>query len=211
MMRIAVFAIPFLLGVICHEVAHGWMALRLGDPTAKAAGRLTLNPIPHMDPMGTMVFIVTSLLPAGVVFGWAKPVPVDPRYFKDPRRGMMAVSAAGPAANFVLAALFYAVFRLMGTGGLHGSGAFTSFFGAPLMNIVVAGIFVNAILGVLNLIPIPPLDGSKILAGLLPRSLAMRYLSIERYGLLILIAFIFLGGLDYIFAPVIRFVYSLLG
>ncbi len=211
MMRIAVFAIPFLLGIICHEVAHGWVAYKLGDPTAKAAGRLTLNPIPHMDPMGTMVFIVTSLLPAGVVFGWAKPVPVDPRYLKDPRRDMMAVSAAGPVTNFLLAALFYLAYRLMDGASPGGPGSFTSFFGAPLYNIAVAGVFVNAILGVLNLIPIPPLDGSKIVAGLLPRRLAMRYLSIERYGILILFALIFLGGLDYIFAPVIRLVYRLLG
>ena len=210
-MRIAVFAVPFLLGVICHEVAHGLMALKLGDPTAKTAGRLTLNPLPHLDPMGTMVFIVTSLMPMGVVFGWAKPVPVDPRYFKDPRRGMMAVSAAGPATNFLLAAMFFAAFRLLGADGLRGAGAFTSFFGAPLVNIAVAGVFVNVILGVLNLIPIPPLDGSKIVAGVLPRRLAMRYLSLERYGLLILFALIFFGGLDYVFAPVIRFVYGLLG
>ena len=179
-------AIPaFLLALTCHEVAHGYVAKRLGDPTAEELGRLTLNPIKHISLFGTIMFpLMLYLAHSPVIFGWAKPVPVDPRYFRHPLRGMMWVGMAGPIANFILAAIGAVVFRLLAplTSGQ-----------SILLDSVVLFMLVNLVLGFFNLIPIPPLDGSRIVTGLLPRSLAIEYMKLERFGFLILFGLLYLG------------------
>lgn len=206
---IALYAVPLLLSVTLHELAHGFVAWKLGDPTARAAGRLTLNPIRHLDVTGTLVFIITSWI-GGFVIGWAKPVPVDPRYFRDPRRDMMLVSVAGPATNFLLALVFgliivfgYPLVAEM-QQGVVAEGLFT------VIRMCFAGVFLNVALGIFNLLPVPPLDGSKILAGLLPRSLAYEFMKIERYGMLFILLLVGSGVLGRIISPVFNWVRTLL-
>lgn len=172
---------PILVAVTFHEYAHGWMANRLGDPTAKMAGRLTLNPISHLDPVGTLMLFI-------VHFGWARPVPVDPRYFPDPKRDMLKVAVAGPGANMALAFLSGVVlWILFGVGFLHAPGS------ATLANMLVWSLQINVALAVFNLLPIPPLDGSKVLRGFLPYRLEHIALAMEQYGPWILIGIIALG------------------
>lgn len=206
--RITIMAVPFLLAVTCHEVAHGLVSYWFGDPTAKMAGRLTLNPVKHLDPMGTLVFIMTATM-GGFIIGWAKPVPIDPRYYKNPRQGIIAVSAAGAATNFVLAALFLAAFRFVAANPPAAEGLLASAY-EPVYLITQFGVVINVVLGVFNLLPIPPLDGSKILAELLPRQWAYQYLRLERYGFIILIVLIATGGLRFVFAPVWRLLMNIL-
>ena len=164
--------LPLLLvSLVMHELAHGWAAWRLGDPTAKLHGRLTLNPIKHLDVWGTVALVVTFVGSGGTFFfGWAKPVPVDPRYFKDPQRGMMLVGAAGPAANFALALMAAGLVWLTYTWSLFVAQALALAF------------VLNVVLGVLNLVPIPPLDGSRVVGGFLPRDLYVRWVDLDRYG-----------------------------
>ena len=160
-----------LVSLVLHELAHGWVAWKLGDPTAKLHGRLTLNPLKHLDTWGTVMLAVTFLGSGGqFFFGWAKPVPVSPRYFKDPQRGMMLVGAAGPAANFALALVAAGLVWLTYTW---------SFFAAQALALAFV---LNVVLGVLNLIPIPPLDGSRVVGGFLPRDLYLRWVDLDRYG-----------------------------
>lgn len=206
-LRVAIYAVPLLFSIVCHEVAHGYAAYLYGDTTARDSGRLTLNPLPHLDPTGTLVFVLTSFF-GNFVIGWAKPVPVNPMRFRKIREGIVVVSAAGAVTNFALAALFYLMFRLAASVGVDS--AFMHYVLTPLLNIFAAGVMVNIVLGMFNLLPVPPLDGSKILAALLPRSLARGYLRIERYGMLILILLLFTGALRYVFAPVLNLVYGLL-
>ena len=184
--RISILAVPLLLGLTCHEVAHGFVALALGDPTAKLAGRLTMNPARHLDPMGTIAFLLANI-------GWAKPVPVNAMYFKRPMQGMMLVALAGPGANFVLAALFAGAFHLLLPEALRNPDLRSVL--QPLVLISQAGVVVNLMLGFFNLLPIPPLDGSNILAGLLPARLAMNYLALGRYGFLLLLGLLILSQL----------------
>lgn len=163
-----------LVSLVLHELSHGWVAYRLGDPTAKAHGRLTLNPIRHLDAWGTGMLVVTFLGSGGsFFFGWAKPVPVDPRFFRDGQRGMAWVGAAGPLTNFALAlvsiGMIWATYR-------------ASFFVAQLFSMLLV---LNVILGTLNLIPIPPLDGSRVLGGFLPRETYRRWAQLDRYGNLV--------------------------
>src|SRR5512138_2805379 len=165
-----------LFGLTIHEFSHGWVAWRLGDPTAKMMGRLTLNPVKHLDPIGTIALFLFR-------FGWAKPVPIDPSYFRHPTRDMAISSLAGPAANLLTAAVCGGVVRLLDLFGVAG-------FPWMLANYFV---LFNLILCFFNLIPIPPLDGSRLLYHLLPPNLARGYASLERYGFLILIGIIFLG------------------
>jgi Zn-dependent protease len=161
-----------------HELAHGVTASLLGDPTPREYGRLTLNPIAHLDPLGTLLLVVT-LLTTTFAFGWAKPVLVDPRYFKRPREGMAIVAAAGPATNFVLALLCLVPIRFFEVSG-------------QTYDVLEAAFIVNVVLGVFNMMPVPPLDGSRIVAVLMPRTLYLRWASLDQYGFIILIAFIFL-------------------
>lgn len=196
----AILAVPVLLAVTFHEVAHGWAAYKLGDDTAKRAGRLTLNPIKHLDLVGTLVFFITKMV------GWAKPVPVNPMNFKNPRQDMIWVSAAGPAANLVLAAVISILFRLLMTW----QAAVPEFFIKPLLMITYYGVIINVGLAVFNLLPIPPLDGSGILAGLLPPQAAMSYERIRPFGFVILLVLIFTNVVDKIIFPIISFLSSFL-
>jgi Zn-dependent protease len=160
-----------LVSLVLHELAHGWVAWKLGDPTAKAHGRLTLNPVKHLDMWGTVALVVTFVGSGGsFFFGWAKPVPVDPRHFKDPQRGMMLVGAAGPAANFAVALIAAGLVWLTYTWSL---------FAAQTLALAFV---LNVVLGVINLIPIPPLDGSRVVGGFLPRDLYVRWVDLDRYG-----------------------------
>ncbi len=168
--EIATIIIPLVLAIVFHEVAHGWAALALGDPTAKERRRLSLNPIRHVDPIGTLVLPGMLKLIGAPVFGWAKPVPVDKERLRNPRFGMMAVAAAGPGTNFVLAALAAVALGLLVRGVEIGTtpGAVTQFAVANLNNFIMINIF----LAMFNLLPVPPFDGSHIVEGLLPRRAA---------------------------------------
>jgi Zn-dependent protease len=182
--QIAVWALPILFAITLHEVAHGWVARALGDPTAASQGRLSLNPLRHVDPFGTVVLPVLLLVFGGFMFGWAKPVPVDARNFKKPRQDMALVAVAGPASNFVMALAWGVVLKFASGFGAEGG----LFYGLGLMG--MAGIQINLSLMVLNLLPLPPLDGGRVLVGLLPPTAAYKYAQIEPYGLVILIVLI---------------------
>ncbi|MGQ9811869.1 MAG: site-2 protease family protein [Dissulfurimicrobium sp.] len=193
--RLAILVPPILLAITVHEMAHGWVAYRLGDPTARMQGRLTFNPIRHLDPVGTLVFFLTQTI------GWARPVPVDPRYFKSPRRDMIWVSFAGPAANMLLAALS-ALFLRETAGFLQGIWSLM-YFARPLVYMAYVSVQINIGLAIFNLIPIPPLDGSKILIGLLPIRLAIWYEQFERYGFILILILVFTGVTGRIIIPLI--------
>lgn len=197
--RLAILLPALILSVICHEYAHGKVAELLGDPTARNAGRLSLNPIVHIDPFGSIILPI-MLISAGspIIFGSAKPVPVNPHYFEDPKRGMMFVGASGPLTNFTLAAASGFLLKLTGFSIVGNSvlGVFLYTFA-----------YINIVLGVFNLIPIPPLDGSRVLAGFLSGQTLRTYMSIERYGIfpLIFVLLFFKGALWAIMFPVINF------
>jgi Zn-dependent protease len=179
---IAVWALPVICAITLHEVAHGWAARLLGDDTATKQGRLSLNPLAHVDPVGTV--LIPGMLLAfggGFLFGWAKPVPVDWRNFRKPRTDMAVVAAAGPLSNLAMAIAWGLLFKLAADTGA-GDGFW---YGVRLM--ARAGLLINVWLMVLNLLPLPPLDGSRILVGVLPPYLAYRYAKIEPYGMMILI------------------------
>ena len=201
--RIAILTPPILLAVTVHEMAHGWVAYLFGDPTARSQGRLTLNPIHHLDPIGTLVFFITQTI------GWAKPVPVNPAYFKDPKRDMIWVSLAGPAANIFLAVVSALVMRQI-PGLLGPSPGSQGFFFRPVLYMAYVSIQINVGLAVFNLIPIPPLDGSKVLMGILPSDLARSYQEFERYGFLLILLLVFTGVIDRVIVPIITYIVSLL-
>ena len=172
-----------LLALSVHEFSHGLAAYRLGDPTAKYAGRLTLNPLSHLDPIGTLMLFLVG-------FGWAKPVPVDPRHFANPKRGMLRVALAGPGANMALALLSGLVIRFINA---HPGPFIGSFIGNSFAVMMVLSLRINLALAVFNLLPIPPLDGSKVLYGLLPPQYEHVAYNLERYGPGILFGLILLG------------------
>lgn len=199
---IIVFIFILLFSVIFHEVAHGLMAEKLGDPTARYAGRLTLNPIPHIDLFGS-ILLPAFLLMVGspILFGAAKPVPVNYHNLRHFRRDMILVAAAGPLTNFVLAVVAALVFRFS---------PILSDFGAALL---IQTVSLNLVLGIFNLIPIPPLDGSKILAslfGFLDRDWMYKMLELERFGFILIILFLFTGLLQVVLLPPLRFLFELL-
>lgn len=174
------FLVILLISITFHEYSHGWVAAKLGDPTPRYSGRLTLNPLAHIDLFGTVIMPILLLVVSRgtFAFGYAKPVPINPYHFKNPKRDLRLVGAAGPAANIALALLLTFVLK---------TGVF------PLVNILVWGIMINLILAVFNLVPIPPLDGSKIVASLLPNRMAVNYLKMETYGFFIIILLIATG------------------
>ena len=187
--RIAVWVLPVVFAITVHEVAHGWVAKRCGDKTAWMLGRLTLNPIKHIDPIGTILVPGILLISfTGFIFGWAKPVPVISRNLKNPKRDMAYVAAAGPIAN-ILMALGWALIARIGVL------IETEFVSLPLIYMGVAGISINLVLALINLLPIPPLDGSRILASLLPNRWAWRYNQFERYGFILLLLLLVTGSL----------------
>jgi Zn-dependent protease len=191
-MEAVLMAIVLLFSVIVHEVAHGYVALLNGDPTAKMLGRITLNPGPHIDPIGTIVLPLLLLLShAGILFGWAKPVPVNPLNYRNYRWGEFAVSAAGPVSNLALAALFSVLIRV----GFENPG---------LMQMAYFGVSINIFLALFNLIPIPPLDGSHILALFLPRELARLYDYLQPVGFVLILVLFYTGILSALLMPLYR-------
>ncbi len=199
-----IFTIIILFfSVVLHECAHGWAAYMLGDPTAKYAGRLTLNPIKHIDPIGTIIFpgILILLRFMGfhtVLLGWAKPVPVNFARLRNPKTGMIWVGLAGPATNFFIAIVFSRILRIDGLP-------------LWLQDVVSLGVFINLLLAWFNLIPVPPLDGSRLVMGILPANMAIAYMRMEEYGMFIIIALLYAGVLDRIILPLVIFSGMLLG
>jgi len=192
-LNIAVWALPLLVAVILHEIAHGYVALRFGDPTAKLAGRLTLNPIPHIDPFGTVLLPGMLILTgAPFVFVYARPVPVNFGRLSNPKRDMVFVAAAGPATNLVLASLSAAAFTT-----LYGGAAEADVVGMMLLYSVL----INVTLAVFNMLPIPPLDGGRVAVGLLPRPLALTVARLEPFGMLIVVVLLVSGVLRDIIGP----------
>jgi Zn-dependent protease len=186
---VAVWALPVLFAITVHEVAHGWVARALGDPTAMMLGRLTLNPVKHVDPIGTIVVPVVLLLMHLPMFGWAKPVPVTWENLKKPKRDMALVAAAGPGANLAMALLWALIMK----AGITMSAGELDWLGRPLAYMGFAGIQINVVLMILNLLPLPPLDGGRILTGVLPGPLAWKVSRIEPYGFIILLLLLTTG------------------
>jgi Zn-dependent protease len=200
---ILVQAFVILFAITVHEAAHAWTASKLGDPTAAAMGRVSLNPLAHIDPFGTIIFPLLLILLKQPVFGWAKPVPYNPFNLRHPRKGGLWISFAGPIANILTATAAVVLFQLLKLFGARIP--VSSVFSKPLEGIVLilfVTAMINASLAVFNLIPIPPLDGSGILAGLLPESAAAKFERIRPYGFLILIALMYSRILTLIFSPV---------
>jgi len=197
--KVIVLALPILFAITVHEVAHGWVASKLGDKTALMLGRLTLNPLKHIDLVGTVILPLMLLFLGGFIFGWAKPVPVNPNNLKKPRRDMALVAIAGPIANIIMAFIWAGIMKLgiILTG--HGLK-----FALPIVLMGQAGIMINLVLMILNLIPIPPLDGSRIISALLPAKLAYKYDRIAPYGFFILLLLLVTGILHlFLFPPII--------
>lgn len=190
--RIAVWILPVVFAITVHEVAHGWVAKQFGDNTADMQGRLTLNPLKHIDILGTIIIPGLLLITGtGFIFGWAKPVPVDARNFKNPKKAMMVVALAGPVSNLLMALLWVMIARIGVTINLE-------FFSLPLIYSGVAGITINLVLAMINLLPIPPLDGSRVLSGLLPDYWAWQYNRLERFGFIILLVLLATNALGLI-------------
>lgn len=205
MQLLAVAALPLIFAITLHEVAHGWVARLRGDRTAEMLGRLSLNPVRHIDPVGTLLVPGVMLLMTGFIFGWAKPVPVTVENLKGRRRDMALVGVAGPAANLVMATLWALVMLVAQWvyGTAPGAAQFLFFMG-------VAGVLLNTILAVLNLLPIPPLDGGRVVSALLPGPLSWKYDRIEPFGVWIVLGLLLLGLLGRILWPAISWITGLL-
>lgn len=201
-----IIQLPVLLfSVILHEFAHGWMAERHGDDTARIMGRLTFNPVPHIDLFGTIILPVLAVLTGAPVFGWAKPVPVNPYRLNNPHKDMIWVSLAGPVANLILAAV-----AASGMWLLREYSVIPPMIAISLYELLKLILVINVILPVFNLFPIPPLDGSKVLMGLLPPNLAYKYSQIEPYGFFIIIIMLYMGIFWRILGPIANIIIHLL-
>ena len=195
--KIVIYAVPILFGLTVHEYAHGLMADRLGDSTPREMGRLTLNPLSHLDPIGTLVFFITQ------AFGWARPISINPDNLASPRRDMMWIALAGPLANLLLAmlcAILYHLTNSTATGNIGNGGGWLM---VPFQQMLVAGVVVNLSLGLINLIPIPPLDGGRILAGLLPQRPAGYLEKIDSYGAILLLILVLSDSLSFFLLPLL--------
>lgn len=190
--EIAVYAIPVLFAITVHEAAHGYVARMFGDNTAYVLGRVTLNPVKHIDPVGTIAVPLGMVLLTGFMFGWAKPVPVDWGSLRKPKRDMIWVAAAGPGVNLVMAVVWALIYRTLSAAGVQENYFYL---------VAQAGISVNLVFMALNLLPIPPLDGGRIVSGLLPSRMSIAYSRIEPYGLFILLALMFTGALSFFLRP----------
>ncbi len=202
--NLIITAPPLLLALTIHEFAHGYVAYRLGDPTAKLAGRLTLNPLRHLDPIGTIAFFLIKI-------GWAKPVPVNAAYFKNPRKDMLWVALAGPMTNLgmAVASAIVAKFVWLLMETLPPSPVANALF-LPFNAMLIASVWINLVLCIFNFLPIPPLDGSRILTGILPPGMARSYASVERYGFVLILLLAFSGILSKVILPIINFANTLL-
>ena len=193
---IALYALPVTLAITLHEAAHGFVAMRVGDRTAWMLGRVTLNPLKHIDPIGTvLVPLLLFVTHSPFLFGWARPVPIKVRELRHPKRDMCWVAAAGPLANFAMMLIWALLFRL--AVAIDGG-----YFGEPLRYMAGIGVQFNALLGVFNLLPVPPLDGGRILVGLLPSPWNAKLASFERYALLVLVLLMSVGAFNILLAPV---------
>ena len=202
--KIVIYAVPILFGLTIHELAHGLMADRLGDSTPREMGRLTLNPLSHLDPIGTLVFFITQ------AFGWARPISINPDNLASPRRDMMWIALAGPLANLLLAmfcAMLYHLTKSIAVGNIANGGGWIM---VPFQKMVVAGVVVNLSLGLINLIPIPPLDGGRILAGLLPQRPAGYLEKIDSYGAILLLILVLSDSLSFFLFPLLSALTGLL-
>lgn len=193
---IAVYAIPVLLAITVHEAAHGYVARMFGDSTAYVLGRVTLNPVKHIDPIGTIVLPLGMALFTPFIFGWAKPVPVSWGNLRHPKRDMVWVAAAGPGVNLVMAVLWAIAFSVLRAAGVEER---------FLFEVARAGVSVNLVIMALNLLPIPPLDGGRIVAGLLPSRLSIAYSRIEPFGLFIIVGLLVTGALGVVLQPLLAF------
>jgi Zn-dependent protease len=205
--KIAVMALPLVFAIVFHEVAHGWVADKLGDPTARSMGRLTLNPIPHIDLFGTIIMplLLFVLTDGRMLFGYAKPVPINPYHFKNPKKGMALSAVAGPGVNIAMATIFSFLLRVVMAGiEGHVPEPYWSWVAVPVALMLGYGIVINVVLAVLNLIPIPPLDGSRVVYWFLPERQAQVYYRLEPYGTIVLMILIMLGILGRILTPIIR-------
>ena len=196
---LAISALPVIFAITLHEAAHGYAARHFGDLTAWQAGRISLNPLRHVDPVGTILVPALILLISGggLLFGWAKPVPVNFGNLRHPKQDMLWVAAAGPAANLVMALAWALVLKLTIGGSAYG-------YSEALREMALVGISINGVLMVLNLLPLPPLDGGRIVVSLLPHRAAWKFSQLERWGFPILLALLFLGVLDTILRPLLR-------
>ena len=207
-MEYILFFVILIFSIIIHEVSHGFVADKLGDPTARLQGRLTLNPKPHIDLFGSIILpLILMISHSPILFGWAKPVPFDPFNLKNPRKDLALISLAGPSANFIIAILFSIIARILVLINFSGFEFFYS--------LAVSTVLLNVVLGVFNLIPIHPLDGFKVVGGLLSEKQASEWYQLERFGIIFLLAFLFLpvGGsnmLNLVLGPVIRFIIGFL-
>lgn len=204
MISLPVALVIFFFALVIHECAHAWMASRCGDNTARYAGRITLNPLPHIDPIGTIIFPLLLILSRSpFIIGWAKPVPINPLNFNDPRVDLVRVGASGPLSNIGLAiasSFLVWIFSYLPIGEIKNS----------LIIILLFSVLINLLLAVFNLIPIPPLDGSQILSGLLPDHLVKRYEMITPYGFIILFFLLLTGLLWTIILPIVQLLYNIL-
>jgi Zn-dependent protease len=208
--KVAVMAVPLIFAIVLHEVAHGWVADKLGDHTARSMGRLTLNPISHIDLFGTVIIPLLCIVMNSPIFGYAKPVPINPYNFRNPKRDMAISSLAGPGINIAMTLVFAFFLRIV-LGGLESilPAASWSLLSTPLSLMLGYGIIINVVLAVLNLIPIPPLDGSRVVYWLLPDKQAAVYYRLEPFGMIILVLLMASGLLGKIMMPIIRPLLSL--
>lgn len=195
---------PILLALTVHECSHAYTAYKLGDPTAKMLGRVTLNPLKHLDPIGTLMLFFSGL------FGWAKPVPFNPRYFKNISRDIMLTALAGPASNLALAAFSAVVFKLINILGPNFADMVPYSIYKPVYTMVIMSVYINVSLAIFNMFPIPPLDGSKVLTYFLPPKTAYAYSRLEPYGFMILVAVIAFRILDPVYAPLHNYLSNIL-